>query len=84
MQLGLAKKYHLPLFLHSRAAHADFVQILRDEGFGKNGEHDVGGKGGVVHSFTGSIKEAEELVRKPDVLRFHQFMSTTSWRWDSI
>jgi len=62
MQLGLAKKYHLPLFLHSRAAHADFVQILRDEGFGKNGGHDVGGKGGVVHSFTGSIKEAEELM----------------------
>lgn len=76
MQLGLAKKYHLPLFLHSRAAHADFVQILRDEGFGNNGGHDVGGKGGVVHSFTGSVEEAEELVRKPDVLRFHQFMST--------
>ncbi|KAF8349741.1 Mg-dependent DNase, partial [Amanita rubescens] len=62
MQLGLAKRYHLPLFLHSRAAHADFVKILRDEGFGNDGGRDVGGKGGVVHSFTGSIEEAQELM----------------------
>ena len=37
LQLSLAKKYHLPLFLHSRAAHSDFVSILREEGFGTNG-----------------------------------------------
>ena len=58
----MAKKYHLPLFLHSRAAHADFVQILKDEGFGRNGGKDVGGKGGVVHSFTGTAEEVLELV----------------------
>ena len=61
-QLGLAKKYHLPLFLHSRAAHKDFVQILREEGFDKDGGKAVGGKGGVVHSFTGTVQEAAELV----------------------
>ncbi|THV06012.1 Mg-dependent DNase, partial [Dendrothele bispora CBS 962.96] len=61
-QLSLAKKYHLPLFLHSRAAHVDFVQILRDEGFGENGGKAVGGKGGVVHSFTGTISELNELM----------------------
>ena len=60
-QLNLAKKYHLPLFLHSRAAHVDFVQILREEGFGENGGREVGGKGGVVHSFTGTPQEAIEL-----------------------
>jgi len=59
----LAKKYHLPLFLHSRAAHADFVNILRDEGFGENGGKAVGGNGGVVHSFTGTVEEVAELVR---------------------
>lgn len=61
-QLALAKKYHLPLFLHSRAAHADFVQILREEGYDKDGGKAAGGKGGVVHSFTGSVAEAAELV----------------------
>ncbi|KAH9857971.1 Mg-dependent DNase [Lenzites betulinus] len=61
-QLALAKKYHLPLFLHSRAAHADFVQILREEGYDKDGGKAAGGKGGVVHSFTGSVAEAAELM----------------------
>ncbi|KAF4605054.1 hypothetical protein EYR40_003837 [Pleurotus pulmonarius] len=61
-QLGLARKYHLPLFLHSRAAHADLVAILREEGFGEEGGKAAGGKGGVVHSFTGTIDEAVELM----------------------
>jgi Tat protein secretion system quality control protein TatD with DNase activity len=64
-QLVLAKKYHLPLFLHSRAAHDDFVQILREEGFGEDGGRAVGGRGGVVHSFTGSIKDANDYVCTP-------------------
>lgn len=62
MQLGLAKKYNLPLFLHSRSAHADFVQILREEGFGEDGGRAIGAKGGVVHSFTGSVEECQEYV----------------------
>ncbi|TCD65661.1 hypothetical protein EIP91_002334 [Steccherinum ochraceum] len=61
-QLALAKKYHLPLFLHSRAAHDDFVKILREEGFGEDGGRAVGAKGGVVHSFTGTVAEAAELM----------------------
>jgi TatD DNase family protein len=40
----------------------DFVQILRDEGFGENGGRAVGGNGGVVHSFTGTAEEVAELV----------------------
>jgi len=61
-QLGLAKKYHLPLFLHSRSAHKDFVGILREEGFGENGGKAAGANGGVVHSFTGTADEAVELM----------------------
>ncbi|KAL0951430.1 hypothetical protein HGRIS_008122 [Hohenbuehelia grisea] len=61
-QLALAKKYHLPMFLHSRSCHADFVQILREEGFGEEGGKAVGGAGGVVHSFTGTPDEAAELM----------------------
>ncbi|KAI1789799.1 Mg-dependent DNase [Ganoderma leucocontextum] len=61
-QLALAKKYHLPLLLHSRSAHDDFVRILREEGYDKDGGKEVGGKGGVVHSFTGTHDEAKELM----------------------
>ncbi|KAJ3803420.1 Mg-dependent DNase [Lentinula aff. detonsa] len=61
-QLSLAKKYHLPLFLHSRSAHKDFVSILREEGFGVNGGREVGGNGGVVHSFTGQLDELDDLM----------------------
>ncbi|CAK7208510.1 hypothetical protein SEUCBS140593_000197 [Sporothrix eucalyptigena] len=49
----------LPLFLHSRACHADFVRLLKDQ-FGPKLE--TLPRGAVVHSFTGSIAEAEELM----------------------
>jgi TatD DNase family protein len=61
-QLEIAKKLHLPLFLHSRAAHTDFVALLTEAGMHENGGESVGGKGGVAHSFTGEINEMEELV----------------------
>jgi len=62
-QLALAKKYHLPLFLHSRAAHNDFVRILSEEGFAEDGGKAVGGRGGVVHSFTGSAQDAVDYIK---------------------
>ncbi|KAG8955506.1 hypothetical protein FRC00_005400 [Tulasnella sp. 408] len=62
MQLSLAKKHSLPLFLHSRNCHADFVQILREEGFGEDGGRALGARGGVVHSFTGAKEEIDELL----------------------
>lgn len=56
-QLDIAVAIDLPLFLHSRAAHADFVRLLRaridDGGLGRRG---------VVHSFTGTLPEMRELV----------------------
>ena len=57
LQLDLAVEIDLPLFLHSRAAHQDFVQLLK-------AKIDTGGlkKRGVVHSFTGTIDEMQELV----------------------
>ena len=84
----LAKKYHLPLFLHSRAAHNDFIQILREEGFGEDGGKAVGGRGGVVHSFTGSIEDANDYVCIPRLehSRLIQLSDTFSLRsrWDFI
>jgi TatD DNase family protein len=47
------------LFLHSRAAHADFVRLLK-AAFGPGLERLE--KGGVVHSFTGTVDEMRELA----------------------
>lgn len=49
----------LPLFLHSRAAHRDFVDLLK-AAFGPKLEKLE--KGGVVHSFTGTAEEMTELM----------------------
>ncbi|ROW03810.1 hypothetical protein VMCG_05429 [Cytospora schulzeri] len=60
-QLALAAELRpqLPLFLHSRAAHADFVACLK-AAFGEGLEGLE--RGGVVHSFTGTAEEMEELM----------------------
>lgn len=54
-QLDVAVQVGLPLFLHSRAAHADFVRLLKEK------EHGLGRRG-VVHSFTGTKEEMLDLV----------------------
>ncbi|KAH7305075.1 hypothetical protein BKA65DRAFT_486129 [Rhexocercosporidium sp. MPI-PUGE-AT-0058] len=54
-QLSLAVDLQLPLFLHSRAAHSDFLRLLSKH-------EDRLPKRGVVHSFTGSLEEMQELV----------------------
>ncbi|KAI0865284.1 TatD family hydrolase [Xylaria cubensis] len=48
-----------PLFLHSRAAHEDFVGLLKAK-FGSRLEKLE--RGGVVHSFTGTAAEMQELA----------------------
>ncbi|KAI5474188.1 TatD DNase family protein [Pseudohyphozyma bogoriensis] len=52
-QLELASRFDLPLFLHSRAAHKELVEILR--------AHPKPLRG-VVHSHTGSLEEALEYI----------------------
>ncbi|KEI39455.1 uncharacterized protein L969DRAFT_17377 [Mixia osmundae IAM 14324] len=54
---ALAREFKLPLFLHSRTseAHVDFVRILNQSG-------DAHQLPGVVHSFTGTVAEAKELI----------------------
>ena len=54
-QLRLAETTSLPLFLHNRAATADFADILR-----RNRSRIPAG--GVVHSFTGSPDELAPLL----------------------
>lgn len=57
---SLPTEERLPLFLHSRAAHADFVACLKDA-LGPKLER-LSPRSGVVHSFTGTAAEAEELM----------------------
>jgi TatD DNase family protein len=59
LKVAAALKPQLPLFLHSRAAHADFVSLLKSA-FGDKLERLE--KGGVVHSFTGTAEEMRELM----------------------
>lgn len=54
-QLDLAIEIQLPLFLHSRAAGEDFERLLGSR-LAKLP------KGGLVHSFTGTMEEMERLV----------------------
>ena len=53
-QLELAVKTGLPLFLHERDAHDDFVAMLKEV------RSEI--SRGVVHCFTGSAKEAEAYL----------------------
>lgn len=59
LKLAASLEPQLPLFLHSRAAHADFVRVMK-EIFGDKLENLK--KGGVVHSFTGTAEEMQELM----------------------
>ncbi|KAF4976692.1 hypothetical protein FZEAL_6672 [Fusarium zealandicum] len=59
LKVAASIKPQLPLFLHSRAAHPDFVRLLKDA-FGEKLERLE--KGGVVHSFTGTPEEMRELM----------------------
>ncbi|KAG9258114.1 uncharacterized protein F5Z01DRAFT_645139 [Emericellopsis atlantica] len=59
LKVAASLEPQLPLFLHSRAAHEDFVRLLK-EAFGPKLEKLE--KGGVVHSFTGTAEEMRELM----------------------
>jgi TatD DNase family protein len=54
-QLDLVDKFDLPVFLHCRAAHEDFIAILE-------ANKDKIRRGGVVHTFDGTIEQAKKLI----------------------
>lgn len=59
LKLAASLNPQMPLFLHSRAAHEDFVRLLQAT-FGERLERLQ--RGAVVHSFTGTAEEMKELA----------------------
>ena len=57
--LHLALECKLPVIIHCREAFKDFFEIL-DEEYQVNGRHAPG----VLHCFTGTIEEAEEVIKR--------------------
>lgn len=57
--LHLALECHLPVVIHCREAFADFFEIL-DAEYIVNGKHAPG----VLHCFTGTMSEAEEVLKR--------------------
>lgn len=57
--LHLALECHLPVVIHCREAFVDFFAILDTE-YQVNGKHAPG----VLHCFTGTMKEAEEVLKR--------------------
>lgn len=53
-QFELTRRFHLPMFLHSRNCADDFERIVRS--------HRSDFSHGVVHSFTGSMEELAQLL----------------------
>lgn len=56
----LAEKYKLPMFLHSRSTKGDMVKVLNDY-------HSKMPKGGVVHSFDGSLEDLKDILKMENV-----------------
>jgi TatD DNase family protein len=70
-QLKLAKKYHLPLVLHSRRAVDQVLKHLRelgrtgsdgDDGAGLNNASDRLVWQGIAHAFNGSLQQAQSFI----------------------
>ena len=59
-QFGLAAAHRLPMFLHLRAAAADFLEII-------NRHTDDLAAGAVVHSFDGDDAELAQLLQLPQL-----------------
>lgn len=66
-QLNLAQEYDLPLIFHVREAFPDFFAILDD----------FEGVRGVIHSFTGTMDEMNEILRRGLYIGLNGIMTFT-------
>jgi hydrolase, TatD family len=53
-QIQISKEFDLPFIVHTRDALSDTYEIIKSEG--------VGPSGGIMHSFSGNLEEAEKFI----------------------
>lgn len=53
-QIGLSKKHNLPFVVHTRDALEDTYDVIKEVG--------VGPRGGIMHSYSGSLEMAQKFV----------------------
>ncbi len=61
IQVGWAQKYELPLMIHTRSAHREMVDVLKQQIVNRQSTNSK--SHGVFHCFGGTANEAEELLR---------------------
>ena len=67
-QMLLAEKLHLPVCIHDREAHGDVMDVIRRHPNVK----------GILHSFSGSVEMAEELVKLGYYISFSGTLTFTN------
>ena len=61
-QIQLSKKLNLPFVVHTRDALEDTYEIIKSEG--------VGPRGGIMHSYSGSLEMAERFIELGMMISF--------------
>ena len=69
-QMKLAERLGLPICVHDRDAHGDVMDVLRE----------YPGVKGILHSFSGSVQMAEELVKMGYMISFSGTLTFTNAR----
>ncbi|MDP3794735.1 MAG: TatD family hydrolase, partial [bacterium] len=65
-QLELSMEIGKPVLLHCRNAHADLQKLVDEAGF-----DNARSPKGIIHSFTGTVTEAEEWLRRDFLIAFN-------------
>src|SRR5699024_4396090 len=61
-QIQLSKDHDLPFIVHTRDALEDTYQVIKEAG--------VGPRGGIIHSFSGSLEMAERFIELGMMISF--------------
>ena len=69
-QMELAQRLAVPICIHDRDAHGDVMEVIRD----------YPGVRGVLHSFSGSVEMARELVELGYMISFSGTLTFTNAR----